>query len=73
MSNFIPLYKKKKILFDTVEENCMGVEFQIGLETTREPKKRNSPRSKLKKAFLKAEKYTVFVCEVSILATEAVT
>jgi len=51
----------------------MGVEFQIGLETTREPKKRNSPRSKLKKAFLKAEKYTVFVCEVSILATEAVT
>jgi len=31
----------------------MGVEFEIGLGTTREPEKRNSYGSKLKKASLK--------------------
>jgi hypothetical protein len=60
------------MLFNTVNENCMGVEFEIGLGTTGEPKKRNNYGRKLKKASLKA-KSIVFVCEVSILATEAVT
>jgi hypothetical protein len=27
------------MLFHTVDENCMGVEFEIGLGTTRESKK----------------------------------
>jgi hypothetical protein len=27
------------MLFRTVDENCMGFEFEIGLGTTREPKK----------------------------------
>jgi hypothetical protein len=27
------------MLFHTVDENCLGVEFEIGLGTTREPKK----------------------------------
>jgi len=26
------------MLFQAVDENCMGVEFEIGLGTTREPK-----------------------------------
>ena len=55
MGIFILLNKGKKMLFHTVDEDCMGIEFEIGLRTTGEPKKRNSCGSKLKKAFLKAK------------------
>jgi hypothetical protein len=55
VSIFILLSKKKIMLFNTVNENCMCVEFEIGLGTTREPEKRNSYGSNLKKASLKAK------------------
>jgi hypothetical protein len=61
------------MLFHTVDKNCMGVEFEIGLGTTREPKKRNRRGSKLKKAFLKAKSIQFLFVKCPILATEAVT
>jgi hypothetical protein len=39
MSVFILLSKEKKMLFHTLDENCMDVECEIGLEATGEPKK----------------------------------
>jgi len=55
VNNSILLCKKKEMLFHAVDEKCMGVEFEIGLGTTREPKKRNSCCTKLKNTFLKAK------------------
>jgi hypothetical protein len=38
-ANVSSFYCPKKVLSHTVDENCMVVEFEIGLGTTPEPKK----------------------------------